>query len=143
LLAVLAVGPHRCEQFAGRMEIVTYLGVEVRTSASVVDEDGETGPGAYVVSVFPHSPALSAQLAPGDVIIALSGDSILTSGDLVRAVRARQPGEVVTLRVLRSTGEVALLRAELSSIERWRIAGGLPGGMDRKLNSRGPHGSEN
>ena len=99
----------------------------------MVDEDGESSPGAYVVSVFPHSPALAAELSPGDVIIGVASDPIMTSGDLVRAVRSRHAGEVVTLRVLRQGGEVALLRAELSSIERWRIAGGMDRGVDRKL----------
>jgi hypothetical protein len=43
----------------------------------------------------------------------------------VRAIRSRNAGDRVTLRVLRKSGELGLLGAELSSIERWRLNGGL------------------
>lgn len=56
------------------------------------------GVGAQVVEVEPGSPA-AAILKPGDVVVAIDGRPVATSGDAVAAIRARRAGETIALRV--------------------------------------------
>jgi PDZ domain-containing protein len=57
--------------------------------------------GAQVVEVAPTSPASAAGLHCNDVIIAVNGQPIRTSDDLVKAVRAEKPGAPIQLEVQR------------------------------------------
>ncbi len=75
-----------------------YIGVVVRT----IDEAraGELGidGGVEVVHVQEDGPS-TGLLADGDVITAADGASIATAKDLVEAVKAKSPGDVITLAV--------------------------------------------
>ncbi|AEG43737.1 S1C family serine protease [Isoptericola variabilis] len=53
--------------------------------------------------VTPGGPADQAGIRPGDVILAIDGRPVSMSDELIVAIRARQPGDAVTLRV--RTGE--------------------------------------
>jgi putative serine protease PepD len=84
-----------------------YLGV----STSEVD-DGSAG--AQVEEVVPGSPAASAGLEPGDVISALSGEPVATSGELAAAVRERRPGDQVDI-TFRRRGQTRTARVALAA----------------------------
>ncbi|MFW6091895.1 MAG: S1C family serine protease, partial [Actinomycetota bacterium] len=62
--------------------------------------DTDQGPG-----VVPGSPAADAGLRSGDVIVALEGQAVASSDELVVRLRARQPGDEVTLRFERDGTE--------------------------------------
>jgi PDZ domain-containing protein len=81
------------EQMVQSQDIATrvaleYLGYEVITEA-----------GALIQQVSPDAPAADA-VSAGDVVIEADGKPILTSVELVDAVRARSPGDTLTFIVL-------------------------------------------
>lgn len=68
--------------------------------------------GAEVVRVEPDGPADLAGLQLGDVIVASDGEAVETSGELIARLARRDPGDTVTLDVVRY-GERLRLTAEL------------------------------
>lgn len=52
--------------------------------------------------VTPGGPADKAGLKPGDIIVAIDGKRVNSADELIVAIRARQPGDVVTLTYERS-----------------------------------------
>ncbi len=84
-----------------------FLGVEVREE--VKSNEG----GARVVDVTNGSPAEKAGIKEGDVIVAFGGQAVRGPGMLTERIRAQEPGDHVTVRVLRD-GKPLDLRAELS-----------------------------
>ena len=96
-----------------------YLGVvsipvteELRRSFDLGVEEG-----ALVQSVSGGSPAERAGLRPGDVIVEMGGDSIRTVEDLYSAIRRRDPGDAVKLRVVRD-GERRTVEVTLAQLPR-------------------------
>ena len=69
--------------------------------------------GALVEKVQPGSPADSAGIQRGDVVISAGSEDIRSSGDLVSALRNYQPGDTVGLTVLRN-GEKSRLQVHLA-----------------------------
>jgi putative serine protease PepD len=68
------------------------------------------GPGAQIATtttgdgtppIVPGGPADEAGLEPGDVILAIDGEPVEGSSELIVAIRSRQPGDTVTLTVRR------------------------------------------
>jgi S1-C subfamily serine protease len=57
--------------------------------------------GAVVESVQPDTGAADAGLLPGDIIVEIDGEPLATMSQLVAEVRARQPGDIVRLGVVR------------------------------------------
>jgi len=87
-----------------------YLGVavmpvtpEARQAAKL-----DSPRGALVAEVVGGSPAASAGLKPGDVIVAFQGEPIQNPHDLTRRVAGTPPGAKVTLRVARGGGETSV-----------------------------------
>lgn len=70
-------------------------------SGARIAEDSDDGPG-----VIRNGPAEQAGLRPGDVIVAIDGQSVSTPDELVVLLRTRQPGDEVTLRYVRDGVEV-------------------------------------
>jgi len=64
--------------------------------------------GALVAEIVSGSPAASAGLKPGDVIVAFQGEPIQNPHDLTRRVAGTPPGSKVTLRVARGSGETSV-----------------------------------
>jgi len=54
--------------------------------------------------VTPGGPAERAGIRAGDVILAIDGRPVTASDELVVAIRARTPGDAVTLRVRATDG---------------------------------------
>ena len=67
-----------------------------------------TGDGARIGEVTAGGGAEQAGLAAGDVIVAIDGDPIADSTDLVVSVRAKAPGDTVTVTVERGGQSVDL-----------------------------------
>jgi putative serine protease PepD len=61
-----------------------------------------TGPGARVSQVTPGGPAAAAGIEPGDVITAIDGVPVSNAENLIVAIRANAPGDVVELTVVRN-----------------------------------------
>lgn len=59
--------------------------------------NGQSTEGALVVSVVEGSPAAQGGLAPGDIIVDLAGQPTPTWADLVRNLRAHEPGSEVNV----------------------------------------------
>jgi putative serine protease PepD len=78
-----------------------YLGV------STSDASNSTT-GAAVQAVSPNSPAAAAGLAVGDVVVAVDGAPVSGAADLSRLVGDHQPGQSITLTVVRSGRELQL-----------------------------------
>jgi S1-C subfamily serine protease len=66
------------------------------------DPGGLVEQGALIEQVQPNSPAAQADLAPRDLITALDGQAIPSPQALIDAIAARQPGNTVTLAVIKA-----------------------------------------
>ena len=53
------------------------------------------------IEVYPDTPAAQAGLKTGDLVVALDGQPVADSEDLVRGIGRHGPGEEVTLAVMR------------------------------------------
>jgi Lon-like protease len=73
----------------------------------------ELGSGGEIADVLKGSGA-DGHLQPGDVIKAIDGAPIQTNDELVRAIRAHNPGDVVRLSVTSATGQVRTETVTLS-----------------------------
>ena len=102
-----------------------YIGVRYMpvTPAIAEEQDLPVDYGALVSSgsdqpaVIPGSPAEDAGLQAGDVIVAVNGEQITVDTDLSMLIVGHDPGDTVTLRVLRgnSAQEIEVALGELPS----------------------------
>jgi S1-C subfamily serine protease len=74
-----------------------YIGVEVENSTAAS--------GALVSQVEPSTPAASAGLVAGDVIVSLNSTQVTSSGDLSTALETLHPGDSVQLGWVDSSGQ--------------------------------------
>ncbi|HEX6369350.1 MAG TPA: trypsin-like peptidase domain-containing protein [Longimicrobium sp.] len=78
------------------------IGVEIRDATSA---DAEVfrlpSPNGAVVAAEPRGPAAGAGLRLGDVIVAVDGQAVGGSGDLMEMVMRKRPGDRVALDVIR------------------------------------------
>jgi S1-C subfamily serine protease len=86
---------------AGEPIQVAFLGV-----SGTEPTQGEAG--ALVTGVVPGSPAAQAGIAVGDLITSFGGARVESLVDLAAQVRASQPGDQVTVRVVRAGDELDL-----------------------------------
>ena len=63
------------------------------------------GQGAVVDSVVPGGPADGVGLRAGDRVVAIDDNPVLTSDELIVAIRSRQPGDTVELTIERNGTE--------------------------------------
>ncbi len=77
---------------------VAFLGVST-------SDDPSAGTGATVAAVTPDSPADTAGLREGDVIVAIDDSPVSGAADLGRRIADRDPGDSVEVTVIRSGRE--------------------------------------
>lgn len=75
----------------------------------VVGVDAVERRGALVERVAPGSPAATAGLRPGDVVVDVGGSAVEDVADLMRAVRHHEPGQRIPVVVERDDDTVELL----------------------------------
>ncbi len=85
--------------------------------------------GALVRSVQPGTPAASAGLQPGDVITAVNGRAVTSGNDLTTRLAEMQPGQVVTLTVVRNRRQQEI-QVRLGEFETARASTTTPGGRE-------------
>jgi S1-C subfamily serine protease len=78
-----------------------WIGIEGQDLDGATAHDLDIDGGAMVNRVRDDSPAEAAGLAARDVIVRLGNRPIVSMGMLIVALRSHQPGDVVTLEVLR------------------------------------------
>jgi S1-C subfamily serine protease len=80
-----------------------FLGIEGQSVSPDVAEmfDLEVDEGAVIRSVQPGSPADEAGLQQGDIIVRFADTEITSMAELATTVQAREPGETVTLGIIR------------------------------------------
>jgi S1-C subfamily serine protease len=83
-----------------------YLGVSSQTvdSGFAAQFGLSVDHGAYVVALAPGGPAEKAGIKVGDVIVGFEGKDITTDDQLRAAILARDPGDKVTVDVVRANG---------------------------------------
>jgi len=98
------------ELISGGRATHPFLGVEGRTvSAAAAKTAGlAKAEGAIIENIIPDTGAAKAGLRPGDIVTALSGQPIRTMDDLILAVRRRQVGDKVSLKVWRDKAEITV-----------------------------------
>ena len=78
-----------------------YLGVQLQPAGDV----GQWSDGALVTSVYSRSPAERAGFLAGDVIIAVDGQAVTGTGEVMRNIGGAGPGTRLALTVLRDGAE--------------------------------------
>lgn len=84
-----------------------YLGIQPATlTPSLGERFGiEEDDGVLVLNIVERGPAAQAGLEPGDLITEIDGESLETAEDLLGALRQEEPGQTVTLTVVRGDEE--------------------------------------
>jgi putative serine protease PepD len=99
---------------------VAYLGVQ---SLNPDELDAQTANdlgiaagtvGSVIYSVVPNSPAAQAGLRAGDLVVAADGKAVAGKDDVRAAIQAHQPGDTLTLQVVRD-GRTITITATLGS----------------------------
>ncbi|MCW5601036.1 Do family serine endopeptidase [Nitrosomonas sp.] len=84
-----------------------WLGVSMQDITPELAESfrlKKTG-GALIAGVLRNSPADEAGIKPGDILLAVEGKSVMDSSEVLNLVAAIQPGQKVTLTLLRNNAE--------------------------------------
>jgi len=86
-------------------EIEVAPAIELRSSNMLVS--GKSGPGrlidhgVVITDVVPRSPAAFARLAPGDLIISIDNDDVVSAVDFLNRIRKARPGSLVQIGLVR------------------------------------------
>jgi S1-C subfamily serine protease len=102
----------------GGKVIHPYLGLQLVPLTARVAKENNRDPdallqlperdGALVQKVLPESPAESAGLKRGDLVVAIAGEPVLTPAALLQAVERAQVGQPLPLKVVRGQKELQL-----------------------------------
>lgn len=95
-----------------------WLGVYISTVTSAIESEYSLSVdyGAFVAEVVSDSPAYTAGLRAGDVIIEFGGEEINTAAELITAIRSYEPGDTVEITYVR--GEVEGITTEATLTQR-------------------------
>jgi len=97
--------------WAGLGAVVQGLTPQMAKSFGLADTAG-----ALLSSINPGSAAEKAGLKPGDIVLAIDGENLKDSGDLVAKLHTHKPGDVVQLTVL-SNGNQAQVPVTLQALD--------------------------
>jgi len=86
----------------GEQVQIGYLGV----TPSLTTTGGRDG--ALIQEVAPDSPAAKAGIQPGDLVVSVDGKAIENYSEMIAAIRAHQPGDKVTLGIVRGGSETTI-----------------------------------
>ena len=86
-----------------------------RAVMGIVVEDGYFAPGALITFVFQSSPAQAAGLMVGDIITEINGRALNEAEDLLIALAGLDPGDLVSIVVLRNGTERVVIEMILAS----------------------------
>ena len=92
------------------------VGVQDLSAADIEVYKLTSAEGAEITQLTPGTPAEKAGLQLGDVVVALDGKPIANGGDLTESLALYQPGQTVTLDVIRY-GKRMTFKAELEMFE--------------------------
>ena len=81
-----------------------WLGVSVQNLGADTGRRGDV----EIAGVAPSGPALHAGLRTGDVVLAVEGHVIDSSGGLIRAVAEKSPGTMVQVKIRRDGHELTI-----------------------------------
>jgi putative serine protease PepD len=81
---------------------IGYLGV----TPSLTTSGGRDG--ALIQEVAPDSPAAKAGIRPGDLVVSVDGQAIESYSEMIAAIRSHQPGDEVTLGIVRGGNETTI-----------------------------------
>ncbi|MDQ3251153.1 MAG: S1C family serine protease [Actinomycetota bacterium] len=92
-----------------------YLGVYLSdlTQETASKFGSPVDSGALIEEVEPGSPADAAGVQRGDIVTVAGSEEVLSSGDLLSALRNYMPGDTVGLQILRN-GEKTTLQVNLA-----------------------------
>lgn len=80
---------------------IPYLGLHVSTVTERIADTYDLPKGVYIKEVAMDSPAMSAGLQSGDVIVEIEGEAVMSAGAYSSAVRALTPGEEYSVVIMR------------------------------------------
>lgn len=86
---------------AGGPIVSGYMGV-LLDEFQGLERAGYTGKGVAISDVFEDGPAAKVGLVPGDVVVAIDGQSVGESQILISMIAAKKPGDVARLTVWRA-----------------------------------------
>ena len=91
----------------GNAAKIAYLGVSTVAVTPAIQRETniKVDAGAYVTDVRSSTPAGNAGVKKGDVIVEIDGKEIRSQSDVVAAVRAKRPGDQMTVVVNRDGSE--------------------------------------
>jgi hypothetical protein len=92
----------------GTADQAAWIGVQLSAGTDHI--------GALIDSIVPQSPADTAGLRVGEVIIAVDGQIVTDVADLLAAMATRRVGDVVVLTVLEPTDATAMASSRLISV---------------------------
>ncbi|CAA9275255.1 MAG: hypothetical protein AVDCRST_MAG77-3483 [uncultured Chloroflexi bacterium] len=86
------------------------LGVQVlgEVTPAIARANGLAAERGVAVSPTPGGPAARAGMREGDIIVAVEGQEVRTSPELLAGIRKRRPGETLRLRIARPGGAVEI-----------------------------------
>src|SRR5207253_2107709 len=103
------------------------IGVSTQSlTKQLADYFGAKDGGLLITSVNDNSPAAKAGLKAGDVITAVDGEKVTSSGDVSRAINKKQDGDV-TLTILRDRNTRTITLTPEKNPERTLIRPGSMG----------------
>jgi putative serine protease PepD len=85
----------------GKTVEIGYLGVQMAPPTGNQD-------GVLVQVVTPGSPAEQAGLQEGDLVVAIDGQAVSTTGELGARIRSHQPGDKISLQVVRGGNDTTI-----------------------------------
>ncbi|MBR3166232.1 MAG: serine protease [Lachnospiraceae bacterium] len=84
---------------------ISLLGVQTEEVTPLIAEEQELPQGLYITNTISDSPAFTAGIQNGDVLIKINEEEIKTSADLQNAMQTMRPETEVTVTVMREGRE--------------------------------------